>query len=215
MIAALVPLKRLDLAKSRLAAALGRDAARALALAMLDDVLAPLVASPRIAITAVVTEDEDAAAAARRAGARALVMSDLGLDACLDAAAAQLAAEGAQAVLIVLGDVAGIDAGDVNALLDALHELGERGVVLAASDDGGTAALLRAPHDVIPSRFGGASAAAHRAAARMAGVPLREVARPGLSIDLDGPDDLAALRRLPGGARRTRALIAAREVAHP
>jgi 2-phospho-L-lactate guanylyltransferase len=215
VIAALVPVKRLDLAKSRLSPLGDRAFTRRLALAMLADVLEPLLASARIGDVAVVTEDEDVADAARAAGARAIVLVDAGLNESLRTASATLAHDGADGVLVVLGDVAGVTAADIDALLDALETLGGRGVVLAPARDGGTAALLRAPHDAIEARFGDASAAAHREAAARSAVPLREIERPGLAIDLDDPDDVAAFLRTTGGGARTRALLSRHPVTIP
>lgn len=207
MIAALVPGKRLDAAKSRLRSALGPAEIEDLVIAMLGDVLEALLAVPELGRVAVVTPDADVAKAAREAGAEALLRSDPGLSPSIDGAARELAGGGAHALLVVLGDVPGIEAGDVRALLRALEELGGRGVVLAPSQDGGSAALLRAPHDLIPSCFGPRSAQRHREAARAAGAPLRELVRPGLAIDLDRPEDLAAFLRGSEGGRRTRALL--------
>lgn len=209
MIAALVPVKRLDAAKSRLLPWLGRDGVRALTLAMLGDVLEALREAPRVGAIAVVTEDEEVASAARAAGAGAIVLADRGLNPSLAAAGAQLARKD-EALLVVLGDVAGITAADVASLVRALDTLDGRGVVLAPSNDGGTAALLRAPRDVIPPAFGGASAAAHRALAERAGVPFRTLSRPGIGLDLDCEDDVQSFLALPGGGVRTRAMLAAR-----
>jgi 2-phospho-L-lactate guanylyltransferase len=126
------------------------------------------------------------------------------LNAALDAAAAELAGEGAHAVLIVLGDVAGVTSGDISELLRALDARGGRGVVLAPSRDGGTSALLRAPHDAIPSCFGPGSAAAHRESALRAGIPYQELALPSLAVDLDRAEDVEDLLRGCEGAARTR-----------
>jgi 2-phospho-L-lactate guanylyltransferase len=202
-IAALVPVKRFDAAKSRLRPLAG-EAGAELARAMLEDVLDALAAVPGLTERAVVTGDAEVARIAEAAGATALVEPDEGLNPSLDAAARRLDAD---ALLVVLGDVAGARADDLGALLDALQELGGRGVVLAPSSDGGTAALLRAPSDVIASAFGPDSAARHRAAARAAGVPLRELKRPSLSVDLDSPEDVDAFLASPGDGRRTRALL--------
>jgi len=204
MIAALIPVKRLDAAKSRLWPQLPRASVERLTIAMLEDVLAALLAVRALGTVVVVTEDESAGRTARAAGARALVRPDPGLNAALDAAAAELAGEGAHAVLIVLGDVAGVTSADVAELLGALDALGRRGVVLAPSRDGGTSALLRAPHDAIPSRFGPASAAAHRECALAARVPYRELALPSLAVDLDRAEDVEELLRGAQGAARTR-----------
>lgn len=208
MIAALVPVRRLEEAKSRLRPSLGRESLAALTLAMLDDVVSALCAAPELGAVLVVTEDERVAEAARKAGARALVRTEPGLNASLDAGGALLAREGASAVLVVLGDVPGLCADDVTAIVRALGELGPRGVVLVPARDGGTAALLRAPYDAISCAFGADSAARHRALAHSAGVPLRELSLPRLAIDLDHPEDLTAFLAGPGGGPRTRALLA-------
>ena len=74
------------------------------------------------------------------------------------------------------------------------------GIVIVPSSDGaGTNALLRTPPDVIESRFGPGSFAAHLEQARTRGVPA-EVARPGgLMFDIDTPEDVAELlARAPG-----------------
>jgi 2-phospho-L-lactate guanylyltransferase len=204
---ALVPVKRLGAAKSRLRGALGAHADE-LTLAMLADLLAALVASTELARVVVVTPDEAVAQVARAAGASARVAEDAGLNEALAAACAELAAAD-EAVLVVLGDVAGATPRDFAALASALAELGGRGVVLAPSRDGGSAARLRAPHTLMPTRFGPQSAAAHRALASDAGATFRELALPALAIDLDRPEDLAALLASESAAApRTRALLA-------
>jgi 2-phospho-L-lactate guanylyltransferase len=204
---ALVPVKRLGAAKSRLRGALG-ELADELTLAMLADLLEALVGAPELARVVVVTPDEAVAQVARASGAGARVAEDGGLNEALAAATRELAGAD-ESVLVVLGDVAGAAPRDVAALFDALAQLGGRGVVLAPSRDGGTAALLRAPHGVIGTRFGAASAAAHRALAESAGAPFCQLALPALAIDLDRPEDLAALLADESAAApRTRALLA-------
>jgi 2-phospho-L-lactate guanylyltransferase len=211
MNAALVPVKPLAAAKSRLAGALPREALERLGLAMLGDLVAALRAVPGLARVAVATPDPRVAREAEALGAEALLRDDPGLNAALDGAARELATArggpGLEALLVVLGDVPGAAPAELASMFDALRSLGGRGVVLAPSRDGGTSALLRAPFDAISNRFGPDSAAAHRAAAREAGVPLRELALPSLAVDLDRPEDALALLAGPG-APRTRALLA-------
>jgi 2-phospho-L-lactate/phosphoenolpyruvate guanylyltransferase len=204
---ALVPVKRLAAGKSRLAAALGREATPALTLAMLGDVLAALRDSHRVDRIVVATPDPEVGEAVRTLGAEARVADDPGLNAALDAAARALA-DPAGALLVVLGDVAGASGAELAQLFDALDALGGNGAVLAAARDGGTAALLRRPPGAIPSCFGAESAKAHRAAAERAGAPFRELALPSLAIDLDRSEDLAALLASDAAAPRTRALLA-------
>ena len=203
-----MPVKSLAAGKSRLAAALGRDAVEALSLAMLEDVLAALRAVPGLDAIAVVTPDAAVAAAAERAGARALVGDDPGIDAALARAARELGAACADGLLVVLGDVAGARAEELARLLAALDEGPAPRAALAPSADGGTAALARRPPDAFPSRFGPDSARRHREAAAAAGVPLVELALPSLALDLDDEADLRAFHAGPGDGPRTRALLA-------
>jgi 2-phospho-L-lactate guanylyltransferase len=208
MPAAVVPVKSLAAGKTRLAAALGRERAEALALAMLEDLLAALGRVPRLDTVAVVTPDADVAEAATRAGARALLGEDPGLDASLARAARELAPACADGLLVVLGDVAGARAEELERLLDALGTGPPPRAALAPSSDGGTAALARRPPDAFPSRFGPDSARRHREAAAAAGVPLAELALPSLALDLDDEADLRAFLTGPGDGPRTRALLA-------
>lgn len=203
MTLALVPVKRLADTKSRLLSQLGRPEREAFALSMLEDVLAALLGAESVARTVVVTPDEGVGAAARRAGAEALVRDDSGLNPALDAATRALD-PGDEPVLVVLGDVAGALSPDIDALCEALKE---PGVVLAPSSDGGTSALLRAPHDVIPSGFGADSAKRHREAAASRRVAYRELPLPSLALDLDVPEDVERFLRTEAGGRQTRAAL--------
>ena len=202
-----MPVKRLGAAKSRLRGALG-ERADELTLAMLADLLDALLASPQLTRVFVVTPDEAVAQVARACGASARVAEDAGLNEGLAAAGSELA-RGEEPLLVVLGDVAGATPSEIAALFDALAALGGHGVVLAPSRDGGSAALLRAPHRAMGTRFGAGSAAAHRALAEASGLAFREIALPALAIDLDRPEDLATLLATESAAApRTRALLA-------
>jgi 2-phospho-L-lactate guanylyltransferase len=212
VIAAVVPAKSLSGAKSRLLRRLPQSAVERLTLAMLCDVVDALRAVPALARVAVVTPDEAVAAAARGAGALVLLRSDPGLNAAIEAAAATVAPGAGDGVLVVLGDVAGARSAEIEGLLRALPG---RGVALAASRDGGTCALLRVPRDVIPASFGRESARRHRELAARAGVACVEPPLPSLAIDVDEPEDLAALRESGGAGPRTQALLRELAAADP
>jgi len=213
MIAALVPVKRLEASKSRLRPGIDAETLSKLTLAMLADVVSALREVPEIETVAVVTEDPLVADAAAAAGARPILRADDGLNASLDAARAVLVAEGATALLVVLGDVPGLTGADVRAICAAAEGLGPHGAVLVPARDGGTAALLRRPPDALPSRFGVESAARHREEATQMGVPLRLLDLPGLAVDLDRPEDVPAFLAGPGAGPRTRALLRASAMA--
>ena len=221
MTIALIPVKRLEQSKSRLLPELADAARQALTLAMLEDLIEALARSGCVDRIAVTTPDPQVARRAEAAGAEVLVRPEPGLNAALEDAAKRLASAPDEALLIVLGDVAGALPEDFRRLVSAAGRVpaatggdttagaprAEAGVWLAPSADGGTSALLLRPARAIPFCFGPASAARHREAARAANVAYHELALPSLAIDLDQPEDLAAFLATSGGGARTRALL--------
>jgi 2-phospho-L-lactate guanylyltransferase len=188
-VAAVVPFKRFTRAKSRLRHRFPDAAVEALVRAMLADVLEALIGARSVERVVVLTDDVAVAEAAREAGAAVRLRDpDPGLNAAIDGAAAELAAEGIEALLVAVGDIPLLRSRDV----DAVVELG-RGypVVLVPSSDGGTALLYRRPPRAIPARFGPQSAAAHEAEARARGLPSLRAEELGraLLVDLDTPED--------------------------
>jgi 2-phospho-L-lactate guanylyltransferase len=205
VIVAVVPVGELGSAKSRLVPVLGRESASRLALAMLGDVLEALLAVEALDRVAVVTPDAEVAASARRLGAEALQRDDPGLNPAIESACAELVGAPDDGALVVLGDVAGAEPEDIARLVAARSM---RGVTLAPADDGGTAALLRRPFDVISAAFGKDSARAHRLGAEHEKVPFEAIRLPSLAIDLDSAHDLDAFMASRSGGSRTRALLA-------
>lgn len=188
-----VPVKRLDVAKSRLAV-LGDDVRRALALAFAEDVVAAAVSCTAVQRVVVVTDDADAAAAL--AGHGAVVVPDLpdaGLNAALEHGAAVLRAD-ALGVAALSSDLPCLQADD---LADVLHRVAGRSVVADAAGTGTT--LLAAPAgEPLAAAFGAQSLRRHVAS----GAALLE-APPGLRRDVDTPQDLADALALGAGARTT------------
>ena len=94
----------------------------------------------------------------------------------------------------------------------------DAGVVIVPDRHGtGTNALLLSPPTIMAPAFGEGSFARHTALARAAGVSPRVAEVRSLGLDVDTPEDLAALRRAlaawPRGAVRTRALLGEAAVA--
>jgi 2-phospho-L-lactate guanylyltransferase len=203
MIAALVPVKELASSKSRMLPHLGADAVARLSVAMLSDVLEALQSVRSLDRVIVVTPDARVADAAHRVGAEVALSQTAGLNPSIEEACASTAGPD-DAVLVMLGDVPGVRADDVEKLLLALEGCG---VALAPSSDGGTSALLRRPPDIIPAGFGPDSASAHRQLAERAQVPFIEVPLSPLAIDIDDRDDLLNFLSGPGAGPRTRALL--------
>jgi 2-phospho-L-lactate guanylyltransferase len=103
-------------------------------------------------------------------------------------------------VLLVPGDCPSLDADEVRTLLAQTEPV----VIVPDRHGTGTNALLLTPPDVMRPSFGEGSFARHAA---LAGEALCVVNIPSLGLDVDTPEDLAALRRAPGIGPRTRALL--------
>lgn len=218
---AVLPVKRFVAAKARLAGELSAGTRRALAEAMLADVL--LALRRTAAVDAVLVVTGEPAAAALAAGHGAAVVADELEDGQSAAALIGLrrASElGATRALLVPGDCPALDPAELAALLEPQPA---PSVTLVPDRHGdGTNALVLDPPDAIAPAFGPDSRARHERAAADAGVPCR-IERPAtLLVDVDTGADVEALRRLlaerRGGAAHTRGLLArlaAREAAAP
>lgn len=198
---AVVPMKPLACAKSRLAAALGDDRREALALAMFHDVLQTLCGCTWLGGVMVITRDPRIAAIARARGALVGTEAALhGYNAAVRGAAECLSQQN-RAMLVVPGDVPLIDGADVAELLDGLPA-GPAMVLAPARDRRGTNALACDPASLVQPRFGLDSFNAHRSAGEAAGVTPVIRCNPRFALDIDNPADID---RLLSGAATTRA----------
>jgi len=210
---AVLPVKSFGRAKQRLGAAVPEAGRRALAEAMVGDVLAALRAAGGLAALVVVTAEPAAAALARAAGAEVVHdPEEAGQSAAAVRGIAAARAAGAERVLLVPGDCPALAPAEVDALL--ARGAAPRSVVIVPDRHGqGTNALLVAPPDLLAPAFGAGSFARHAARARAAGAAVEVAAPPSLALDVDTPHDLAALRAAlagrPDAAPRTRALLEA------
>lgn len=192
---AILPVKRFDRAKQRLASGLAGTSREVLAEAMLRDVLGALARVRSLYAIVVVTGEPRARALARAHDA--LIVDDeaeTGQSAAASLGMERAAQFGAERVLMVPGDCPALDAAEVQALIVGQGE-GPAVTIVPDRHGTGTNALLLAPPDVIAPAFGEGSCARHRAAAEGSGarVTVAEVAS--LALDVDTPDDLDALRR--------------------
>lgn len=195
-----VPVKRLEVAKSRLRGALPGVPHEALASALALDTVRAVLACDAVAALLVVTGDPELAGAVRAAGAAVLPDPPVaGLNAAFRHGAA--AVDGWVAGLTA--DLPALRPAELGAALRAAgHRPRVRHFVADAPGDG--TVLLAAPPGVpLDPRFGPGSAAAHAASGAL---PLVG-AWPTLRRDVDTPADLAVAARL-GLGPRTAALAA-------
>jgi len=213
---AAVPVKDLVNAKQRLVPALTPEERRALAHAMLEDVLAALGAALPGSVFVVTTDALVMEVVARHGAASLVEPANRGHTEAVAFAQRQSLARGAARFLTIPGDVPCVTADEIAALCDAV---GARGVGLVPSLSGfGTNAALLAPPDAMPLKFGEPSFDNHLLAARQRAVTLRILELPGLGLDIDAPEDIDALLRR-GPATRSAGLLRAwgfpARLAHP
>lgn len=203
---AVLPVKRLDAAKQRLALGLDEERRRELVAAMVADVLEAIGEARTIERTIVVTGDPLAQELAAEAGAEVVPDPEDGghVQAALGGIA-RAEAEGATAVVLLPGDCPLLDPRELDRLLTGLPD---RYVGIVPDRHGtGTNALALCPPDAIVPAFGEGSRQRHVDLARAAGVPFGVEELPSLGLDLDTPADVIALTRelaaQRGQAKRT------------
>jgi 2-phospho-L-lactate guanylyltransferase len=175
----LVPLKRLDRAKSRLAQTLTAAERAALMRMLLERVLSAVRAAGVEQITVVTSERLTLDVAATWHD------DDLPWNAALATAIAEVVGE--EVVAVISADLPFLGAADVTALIEATPA---RGVAIGRALDAGTNAVSMRPPGVLPTCFGEPSSAAlHAARARGLRLACVTLDLPGLAFDVDTPAD--------------------------
>lgn len=186
---ALIPVKDLAHAKSRLMPPLSGEQRSALTLNMLTHVIAAARESGILDRITVISPDATVLDRAGKQGACPLLQRTRGLNPALDEARADAIARDADAILVLHADLPGITGSEIAAMVALLPA--PPAVVLAPDHTGtGTNALLLAPPDAIPFQFGPGSFALHRAAIASRGLPYAIARAPGIADDVDTPDDV-------------------------
>lgn len=210
---AVLPIKRFAAAKTRLDNGLSEGTRRALAEAMVTDVLIALRRARRVDDVLVVSGEHAAVALAAGYDAAAVIddPDDAGHSAAAERGVRAATDRGATRVLLVPGDCPALDPAELDGLLRRPGQ-GPEVVVVPDRHGSGTNALVLTPPAVIRPAFGAGSRERHERLAREAGVTATVVDVPTLGLDVDTPDDLdalrAALERVRGGASHTRGLLA-------
>jgi 2-phospho-L-lactate guanylyltransferase len=170
----IVPVKSLALAKSRLGTMLDPSERRALALAMLEDVLCALRATSSVDRIGVVSRDPVVQRAARRHGVDLFDDRADDLNGALTSAAGRYTAQGAEAILALHADLPRVAPVELSRFAEELSSGAQ--VVLAPV--------------AMPLLFGGRSLERHLAAARERGLRVALIRERGLERDIDRPEDL-------------------------
>jgi 2-phospho-L-lactate guanylyltransferase len=190
---AVLPVKNMGVAKSRLAHSCPPAFRRELARAMLVDVLGALTATAAIAGIVVVTVDAVASTLARRSGARVFAEdADIGHTGAVMAAARRLASERRAGMLTLPSDIPGVNASDLSRLVE-IHGDAPAFTIVPSHDRRGSNAIVVSKPTAVPLAFGDDSFVAHLAAARRAGIEPVIESMPGIALDIDHPADLVRL----------------------
>ncbi len=192
---AVLPIKMLRGAKKRLAGVLEPEQRAGLVTAMTRDMLSALTATAGLAGTLVVSNAGEVRVLAGEYGVRCLSEGDgQGLSAAVTMAAKTLAAENIRTMMVVHGDIPLASPADFELALASAGPEPSLTIVPCRNEDGSNLMICKPP-DVIPFAYGPASCSAHRRAAREAGAQTKILRIPGLALDIDTPEDLAALLR--------------------
>ena len=191
---ALIPVKALGEAKSRLARHLTLTQRKNLVLDMLHHVIYVLHQSNILEQITVVSPDTHVLEYAQTWGARALIEELPGHNAALHVAALQEQEAGTTALLTIAADLPLLQSSDICALIERSMRYP---VVLAASCDGtGTNAILVRPPLALPYLFGANSLQRYVQAAKEWQLDSNIYKSDGLALDIDTIDDLNDLYKL-------------------
>ena len=198
---AVIPVKELDRAKERLARLLLPEMRRGLMLAMLEDVLAALAATPALAGLLMVTVDPTAGRLGAKYGARLVETGARdGHTGAVAAAARLLADERRPGMLTLPGDIPVVTPGEIMRLV-AAHLPAPSFTIVPSRDEQGSNAIICSPPDAVPLRFGEDSFFPHLQAAERCGIRPTVLHLPGIALDVDTPEDLPAFTLLRSPTR--------------
>ncbi len=198
-------------AKQRLAPVLPPPLRQALALAMLEDVLAALAAVAGLAGRLIVTTDAGGDGASPPATARGCIDRGRRATAIPARSPPRRGAsprEGRDGMLTLPGDIPLVTAAEIGHLIAAhlsgavLHDRARRMTSAARTRSSCS------PPDAVALRFGDDSFFPHLAAAEARGIAPTVVHLPGIAFDIDNPADLAHFARLGSHTRAGRLLAA-------
>lgn len=195
-VVAVIPMKSLDRAKSRLGPVLPATVRIGFILCMLRDVLTACLASGVFERVGVITADNTVGQLAEQTGGIWIREpgGPLGLNAAIDHASEWAAHKRAGALLILSGDLPLAHPSELQRLI----AVGDSSDLIIVPEHGGTGtnAIFLRPPGIIPTYFGCNSRHLHRRAAEQAGLRWDELQLTGLGYDIDTPRDILRVARL-------------------
>jgi|SRR5579884_902871 len=207
---AVLPVKAFSDSKQRLADELSVGPRRALSEAMFSDVLIALRRARSVDSILVISSEHIAQRIAGGHGASVLEDRGVGHSEAARIGVAHALESGFERALLVPGDCPLLAPNEVDELI--AHPVAARSALIVPDRHRtGTNALLLTPPDALTPTFGPGSCLRHQQVAAGQGAHAELVDVPTLALDVDTPDDLAALRHTlehtRGGAAHTRGML--------
>ena len=190
---AVIPFKRIQQAKQRLAPILSSEERKLLSLKMLEDVLEAAIASEVFDGILVATNCEEAVPIIRRRGIHHLKTSEeLGLNHAAREAADWLITNDHQKMCLFPADIPSVKATEFTHLVSC-HSVCKGMTIVPSRDKGGTNCLILSPPNLLPFCFGADSYLKHLRKGLELNLPCQAKSLKGIALDVDTPSDLRAL----------------------
>ena len=196
MVWAVLPLKDLVKAKSRLSGVLAPFERRALMQAMVEDVMAALAEVAELDGVLVVSDDPSAELLAHKYGLQWVAESSLGrpgLNGAVTAATELLATRGVKDFMVLHGDIPLLREADLRQLLAVYAEPDVDVVIAPDLTRDGTNIMLLPAAAALRFSYGTGSCAKHTGLAEERGMRVRLVESDCTGLDIDEPEDLLRL----------------------
>jgi 2-phospho-L-lactate/phosphoenolpyruvate guanylyltransferase len=207
---AILPVKSFADAKQRLQTELSPGFRRAIVEAMFSDTLVALRRASSIDQILVVSADHGAQQIAGGYGAHVLDDEQRGHNVAASLGIGWALETGVDRTLLVPGDCPLLDPEQLDELL-ARPASAPSALIVPDRHGTGTNALLLTPPNSLEPSFGPGSCERHASLAQAAGIAYEVVEVPSLGLDIDTPDDLAALHAeldaTRGGSAHTRGML--------
>ncbi|MEM9952513.1 MAG: 2-phospho-L-lactate guanylyltransferase [Chloroflexota bacterium] len=192
---AIIPVKPLNRAKSRLSSVLTPEQRAQLAEMMFRRMLMTLSGVSQIAGTLVISRDAKALSIARELGAKTIQEHNPSdLNPALTVATRVLQMWHATATLILPADLPFITQEDVVSIAE-LGKYGKTVILATDKEQDGTNAMLVRPAGLIPYAYGKQSFKQHAILARSAGAEVKFYESNTIALDVDVPEDLEEFNR--------------------
>lgn len=183
-----IPVKKLEEAKSRLSPLLTHEERKQFCIKMLEDVLRAVKSTRCVHRTLVVSMDPAVLRVAKRFDASSLMESLPGLNQAVSEAIDWCIWKGANSALILPADIPLVTPKDLNEIL-SLREKASM-VISPSRNELGTNALLLTPPNTIPTFYGRHSFQRHIEEASKPGRSFHTIRSPRIAFDIDTVEDL-------------------------